>query len=241
MRPARSGGGLSGFRLPEIRSFAVKLAITVIGLSLIMALTVPELFLLTPGLVVHNLFLWLPVSYAFVETSPTGVIFAALVLWQIGQPMEVSWGVKRFAWFTVGGTVLAGIITVLVSLVLWQIRGAHFAGAWVMGTMVWCAYGFGIGRGQTNFWGMPLSGNMFAGIGILFVILHGAFSSFLAVIPDLLGVAFAYAYVRGFSPRLIWLRFQSWRLQNQLKGRSKHLKVISQDRNMPSDSDRFLH
>jgi hypothetical protein len=43
------------------------------------------------------------------------------------------------------------------------------------------------------------------------------------------------------SPRFLWLRFTSWRLQHQLRGRAKHLKVVSRDRNIGGGSDNYLH
>jgi hypothetical protein len=106
---------------------------------------------------------------------------------------------------------------------------------------LWVASGLVIGRGQTNFWGIPLTGNTFALIGVGFVVLTAAFSSVFAVIPEALALGLTWAYVRGASPRLVLLKLQSWRFQRQLKARSRHLKVVGKDRNTPKDSDRFLH
>jgi hypothetical protein len=48
-------------------------------------------------------------------------------------------------------------------------------------------------------------------------------------------------YVKWGSPRVLWLRFSTWRLQRQLRGRSRHLKVVTKDRNIGGGSDGFLH
>ena len=40
--------------------------------------------------------------------------------------------------------------------------GIGFLGATVMTTGIWIAYGLSIGRGQSNFWGMPITGNVLA-------------------------------------------------------------------------------
>lgn len=244
MRPVRSrgGGGFSNFGLPTVRSTAAKLAISVVAVSFIAALAdLTPLLALLPGAVIDRFFLWQPLSYTFIAGDPIGVIFSALILWSIGGAMEQTWGSKRLLMFALGGTVLAGVITVLLGFLLPAVRGGGYIGAWVMSGMLWVAYGLSIGRGQANFWGLPVTGNVLALIGVGFIVLRAAFSSFYAVIPELLGAGIAYGYARGFSPRLLWLRFQSWRLQNQLKGRSKHLRVISRERNTPSDSDRYLH
>lgn len=244
MRPVRSrgGGGFSNFRFPTVNSTAAKLAISVVAVSFIAALTrLSGLLALLPGAVIEQFYLWQPISYTFIAGDPIGVIFSALILWSIGGAMEQTWGSKRLLMFAFGGTVLAGVLTVLLGFVLSPVRDGGYIGAWVMAGMLWVAYGLSIGRGQTNFWGLPVTGNVFALIGVGFIVLRAAFSSFYAVIPELLGAGIAFAYARGFSPRIFWLRFQSWRLQSQLKGRSKHLRVISRERNTPSDSDRYLH
>ncbi|HZN94678.1 MAG TPA: DUF1751 domain-containing protein, partial [Myxococcales bacterium] len=116
-----------------------------------------------------------------------------------------------------------------------------FPGAWVMGSAMWVAFGLYVGRGQTNFWGLPVTGNQLAAIGAGFVVLNALMSSVLQMVPQLVAIVLTLAYMRGASPRLLWLRVQSWRLQRQAKTRSRHLKVISPERNTPRDSDRYLH
>jgi hypothetical protein len=103
------------------------------------------------------------------------------------------------------------------------------------------AYGLSLGRAQTNFWGLPVSGNILAAIGAGFVFLDGAFNGWLLVVPAVLGLLLTAVYVRAGGPELWWLRFQSWRLQRRMRGRSKHLRVVAPDRNTPQDSDRYLH
>ena len=111
-----------------------------------------------------------------------------------------------------------------------------------MATAIWVLYGLSHGRRQINFWGMPVTGNVFALIGIGFVLLRALFiHDVRPVLPELFGVALAAGYFRLGSPRLWLLRIQSWRFQRQLKARSKHLRVIAKDRNTSRDSDRYLH
>ena len=100
-------------------------------------------------------------------------------------------------------------------------------------------YGLSFGRRQTNFWGLPVSGNVFALIGVGFVFLSGAFSSFLLVVPSAVALLLTWAYLRIGGPSDWLLRLQGWRLQRQLRSRSKHLSVVSPERNTPRDSDRF--
>jgi membrane associated rhomboid family serine protease len=239
MRPMRRG-----FRpmLPGLKGAASWLAVALVVGSVVFALTregIGELLRLVPGLVLHG-YLWQPLSYAFIETSPMGVIFGALILWQLGGALEQTWGTRRMTAFALGTTVLAGAVTVLLALVIHALRPIPFSGGFVMGSSLWVAYGLSFGRQQTNFWGLPVSGNVFALIGVGFVFLNGAFSSFLLVIPEAVALLLTWAYLRLGGPSDWMLRVQGWRLQRQLRSRSKHLTLVSPDRNTPRDSDRFI-
>lgn len=242
MRPMRSygGGGRAGFDFR--RTMAVKLAIALVAVSVIAWVTPLGAYLvLTPSAVLSALMVWQPLTYVFIENDPLGVIFGALIVWQMGSALEASWGTKRMVSFAVGVTAIAGALTVLLALVLPSLRGHSYFGGWAMSGALWVAYGLSFGRGQTNFWGMPVSGNVFAGIGAAFVLLSAARFGPASVAPQLLALVLTFLYVRGFSPRVLWLRLQGAMLQRRLKSRSKHLRVVDRDRNMPRDSDRFLH
>jgi membrane associated rhomboid family serine protease len=235
-----------GIRLGWLRfdTVAAKLALALVVGSVLFALTQSSfggLMLLFPGDVLHLWYLWQPVTYIFVARDPMGVIFGALILWQIGAAMEASWGSRRLLWFSFGVPALAGVLTVGLSLAVSRLQFEHFAGVWVLATAIWVAFGLSHGQARVSFWGLPVSGNTFALIGAGFVLLSGAFYGWLSVIPDLFGIALTVAYVKGASPRLLWLRWSSWRLQRQLKGRSRHLRVVTKDRNIGGGSDGYLH
>jgi membrane associated rhomboid family serine protease len=242
MRPVRRS-----FRpvLPGFRSAASRLAVALVAGSVIYALgrgTVGDLLLLVPPAVRYQFRLWQPLSYAFVEISPFGVIFGALILWQLGSALEQSWGSRRMTFFALGTTVVAGILTVLLTLIVPRLEDVPgFAGGTVMASAVWVAYGLSWGRQQTNFWGLPLSGNLFALIGVGFVFLNGAFNGFLFVVPSALALLLTWGYVKVGGPAEWLLRVRGWRLQRRLRARSKHLKVVSPERNTSGDSDRYLH
>ncbi len=231
------------FRMPAIRSAAGAMAIAMIITSVVVAVARPlaAFIALVPSSVLHG-FVWQLVTYGLVEVSPMGVIFGAMILWNIGGVLELTWGRKRFLWFSLGIVVSAAIATVLLSLAVPALVQQAYPGAMVLTGSLWVAYGLQIGRGQTNFWGLAVTGNVLALIGAGFVFLNAAFAGLSLVIPEAFGLFFTFLYVRGAQPSLLWLRFRSWQLDRDLKKRSAHLRGIDGGRrNVGGDSDKYLH
>ena len=226
-----------------MESMSAKLAIGLVAGSVLFLLTKSTggvLLLLTPG----NLgsFLWQPLTYSFIETSPLGIMFGAIIIWSIGGWLEGVWGPKRMLLVALGCTALAGLLTAGAAALGVRVA-AVYAGGTVMASVLWVAYGLTIGRGQTNFWGIPLSGNAFAGIGAGFVLLSvltsgdNVFEGILYQLPEVLGLLFVFVYMKGASPRRLWLQIQHWRLQRQVRARARNLRVVSSER----PNDRFLN
>ena len=239
MRRSRRPIGPEWFR---IRSLSAKLAIALIAGSVVTFLAGPSLLVLIPELVLTRGTIWQLVSYLFVAGDPLGVIFGALVVWSIGSALEATWGARRLLWVVLGCSVPAAVLTVLTAIPLASIQPFKFYGAWVMGSVIWVGYGLSFGRAQTNFWGIPVSGNVLALIGVGFVLLQVLYiHDVRPLLPELYGIALVAAYLKLGSPRVWLLRLQSWRFQRQFRIRSKHLRVISKDRNTSRDSDRYLH
>jgi membrane associated rhomboid family serine protease len=234
--------------MPPLRGVAPKLAVALVAGSVLFAVVrgLRPWLALVPDEVFAGFRLWQPLSYAFIETSPMGVIFGAIIIWSIGGALEQQWGAKRFLLFSLGTTALAGLLTAAVATLLGSVGAALFLPAYAGGTALtgsmWVAYGLLIGPRQTNFWGMPVTGNMLAFIGAGFVFLNAAFSGFQTVVPDALALLFAFFYVKGYGPGALWTRFRSWQLQRELDRRSSHLKVVGgEKRNVRGDSDKYLH
>ncbi|MGE6760551.1 rhomboid family intramembrane serine protease [Corallococcus interemptor] len=243
MRPMRGfnrGGGGFGGGFPGLDSMAAKLAVALVAFSALFLATRQGqgiLLLLNPHDVL-SLRVWQLFTYAFVAPDPLGIVFGGIIIWSIGGFLESTWGSKRFLMASLGITVLAGLITVLLSLVMPM--ASAYAGGSVLTTVLWVAYGLVIGRGQTNFWGIPLTGNWFAAIGAGFTVLRLLTAPAWQVLaPELISLALVFAYVRGASPKRLMLQLQHWRLQRQLRDRSKHLRVV--DRNRPPDRDQYLN
>lgn len=242
MRPAF--GGFGGFGGGGLKSTSGKLAVAVVVGSVLWALGrtsgLATLITLSPHHVLDALWLWQPLTYVVIATHPISVIFTVLIAYGIGGALEQTWGSRRLLWVALGYPALAGVLTVLLALVLPELRAFQFGGAPVMLTVLWVAFGWSWGRGQTGFWGLPMTGNQLALLGIGFVLLRAVFESWLVVVPELFGVLVTFVAIRlghrlpAFSsPRIWWLRFQHRRLERQLKGRSRHLRVVSRDDEPP--------
>jgi membrane associated rhomboid family serine protease len=184
---------------------------------------------------------WQPFTYVFLADSPLGVIFNALIVYSMGGALESRWGGRRLLVFSIGVTVLAGMLTVLLAVPVPSLRPLAVGGSMAMAGALWVAYGLSFGNAQTNFWGLPVSGNGLALIGVGFVALSALFGAWQPVVPEALALGLTYLYMKGGRPRVLWLRFQNWRLQRSLRGRAKHLKVVTGERKTPSGSDRYLH
>ncbi|MFO0594736.1 MAG: rhomboid family intramembrane serine protease [Myxococcaceae bacterium] len=229
--------------LPPIRNLPGALAISLIVVSVIVAIAKPiaAFVALAPELVLRG-FVWELLSYGFIETSPMGVIFGALIIWSIGTSLEFVWGRKRLIWFLVGITVLSAIATVVLSVLVPALVSELYAGGTVVTGAMWVAYGLHVGRGPANFWGAPVTGNQLALIGVGFVFLNAAFARSIShFIPEAFGLLFTFFYMRGARPSELWLRFRSWQLQRDLDKRSAHLRSIDGGRNTGGGSDKYLH
>lgn len=188
-------------------------------------------------------YVWQPLTYAFIEDSPLGVIFGALIVWSLGGALEQMWGRRRLVRFSLGVTSAAGLATVVWFWLLpsWTLPG--YLGGMVLTSSLWVAFGLHIGPGQTNFWGFAVTGNVLALIGAGFLLLNVVFArSIVGVVPEIFGMLFTFLYMRGVSPSHGWLRFRSWLLQRDLRKRSAHLKSVDGGKNKTgSGSDKYWH
>ena len=228
------------------RSSAAKMAVLFVIASIAFYLSARwtgEWLALIPEAVVHELRLWQLVTYSVIfHKDPLNIIFGVLILVSIGGGLERHWGPRRLWLFAFGIAFFSAVLTVLLSFVMPGIAGTPFVGANVIVSSMWVAYGLLIGRGQSNFWGLPVTGNTLALIGAAFVLLSCLLGGWQQLVPEVFSLILVYLHVRLGFPHDALTRFGSWRLQRDLSKRSSHLRVISgDDRNTPRDSDKYLH
>ena len=198
---------------------------------------------LQPHAVLGSLKLWQVVTWLFVmPASPLSIIFGILIAIQTGSFLEERLGRRKLWAAILGGGVVTALLTIAVSLLSPTVSMLPFEGAWTVLTCMWVMQGLIVGNGRLNFWSLPVSGYAFAVIGAVFSLWPLLRGLWEVVIPTLIALSLTLAWFFGLTPANAWLRFRSWQLSRQLSRRSGHLKVVSGDkRNMPNDSDRFLH
>jgi membrane associated rhomboid family serine protease len=232
--------------MPEVRNASTALALASVVMSIIWWVlsngTGVSLYLI-PADVLTRLALWQPFTWLLASIGAMPVLFSALIIWSIGGSIERRWGRNRFLRFALGTTFFAGLGAVGIAALVPGMLGLPYQGGSTMSSTIWVAWGLIIWNEQTNLFGFPLTGRTFAMIGVLIPLLNGVFGGLLLMVPDYLGIILAFIIIRGeLSPSDLWVRFQSARLQRELKKRSSRLSVITGgERNMPKDSDKYMH
>lgn len=223
------------------RSMGGQMALVLVVSSLVSAASrvAAEQLLLQPADVIQQFKLWQLVTPTFiVPPSPLSFIFGVLMLLQSGAWFEGRWGAQRTWIFVVGVNALANLVTVALGFVSTGVFAMAFAGGYTTIQALWVAQGVLIGPARVSFWGFPITGYAFAGIGAAFTLLAGITGSWIAVVPQLAGLVITVAWVQGYTPSQLWLRFRSNQLERELKRRSAHLSVIQGQK---KDRDGYLN
>jgi membrane associated rhomboid family serine protease len=223
------------------QSVGGQMALLLVVTSLITAASrvAAEQLLLQPADVIQQFKLWQLVTPTFiVPPSPLAFIFGVIILLQSGSWFADRWGRQRTWVFVVGVNVLANAMTVALGFLSTGVFAMTFAGGYTTIEALWVAQGLLIGPGRISFWGFPITGYAFAVIGAAFTLLAGLTGSWVAVVPQLAGLVVTVAWVQGYTPAQLWLRFRSNQLERELKRRSSHLSVIQGQK---KDRDQFLN
>lgn len=174
----------------------VQLAVGLVALSILTGLLGLYWLLLSPSSVVRGS-VWQPLTYGFIELSPLTVLFSAIAIVSCGGALESWWGQRRTMRFLVGVSVASGVVTTVLGLLVPAIGGAYFTGGSTMASVAWCAYGWTLRRTHVMFYGITVTGDQLALIGIALVVLEGALGSLVHIVPDAIALGITYYYIRG--------------------------------------------
>lgn len=218
-----------------------QMALLLVVTSLIAGISrvVMEQVALQPRDVIEQFKLWQLVTPTFlVPLSPLSLIFGIIIVLQTGSWLEDQWGRRKLWIFVLGVNALANLATVLVGLVSPSVSAMIFFGGYTTIGAMWIAQGLIVGPGRLNWFGFPVSGYAFAVIGAAFTLLSAITGAWFAVVPQLFGIAITVAWVQGYTPSQLWLRFRSRQLERDLRKRASHLSIIDGKKN---DRDQYLN
>jgi membrane associated rhomboid family serine protease len=199
--------------------------------------------LFTPENVFSRFELWQVVSYlVFPYPSVLSILFGVMILLGMGSQLEARWGTLRLMQVLFGIGITTAVLTTIVGLFSRFLGQVPFAGVHVLTLVVWVGFGLEQRHHPVNFWGINVSGYMFALIGFGFSFFMALFGRWQLAVPELFAAALTYFVVHQRYPGALWMRFRSWQLQRDLDKRSAHLRKIDGGRaNMGRDSDKYLH
>ncbi len=181
---------------------------------------------------------WRLVTYTLVQGTPTELIFGGLAVYFFGPWTAMRYGERWFLGYLLLVSVGAGLVTHALGAVLGVPFG--YLGVWPLVdglVLLWAL------QNQSQqvllMFVLPVSGRLLAIITIatnalyaLWGMSRGGLQGLLAFTPPLASLAIAWLVHRGGLglPLRRWrLGLREWRLERQLRRRSRHLSVVGKN------------
>lgn len=183
---------------------------------------------------------WRLVTWPFFQDDPFTLLFAGLILWQLGQQLSYVWSerklVVRFLEYAVGA---AGGAT-LLALVWDQATAIQHVGVWPVAIAFVVAWAMLFPDRQVNIWGvLPLTGRTLAMLVVFATLLYAIARGFAAFTPHLIAIAIAWVQARGLGGGRLRSQARRWWAERGLRRRTKHLKVVR--KNGSGDGSRWMN
>jgi len=235
-RPRRSGDLRNSFtfggRIPaSVGLLLVLVAVATVGSWLARDLAWAAL---VPG-VLRSGQLWRLVTWPLVQEEPMALIFGGLTLYFFGPQLAYDWGEGRFLWTNLVLTLGSAFLTLLVAALLGV--GFSYVGIWplVDGLILLWAL-----RYQDQqillFFVLPVTGRLLALITVatnalflLWGVARFGIAGLVQFTPPVAALLIAWVLTRtGLRlPLRRWkLAWRDFRLERQMRRRSRHLKVV---------------
>jgi membrane associated rhomboid family serine protease len=186
---------------------------------------------------------WRLVTWAFFETNPLGLIFAALALFWFGSDLVRLWGPGRFLATYLGLAAAAGGVTCLLALPLRQLMGLMFVGAWPIISALIIAWAIAFPtRSIFVYFVLPLQGRnlIYATLGgtLLFALLSGSIVSY---VPHFVAELLALVAMRRGNPLGgLWAKVKFELAYRRWKHRSRNLREVPRQPSRDEDP-RWYH
>ncbi len=188
---------------------------------------------LSPGLVFAGQ-IWRLATWPFVQDDPLTLLFGGFMLYQFGSQLAFDWGEGRFLRTFAGLTIGAGLLTCALAVFLPPVRAVAHVGMWPVVTALLLMWALRNPDQQLNFWGvLPMTGRTVALLVVAGTVLYGLaaggiyglfrFTTHFSAL--FLGWMLTRTH-RGVPLRRWKLAWRDFKLERQLRRRSKHLKVV---------------
>jgi membrane associated rhomboid family serine protease len=183
--------------------------------------------------------IWRLVTWPFFQDDPLTLLFAGLLLWQMGQQLSYAWSertfVIRFLVYTVGSALGA----TLLALVWENATAIAHVGIWPVVMALVVAWSMLFPDRPVNIWGvLPVTGRMLALLVTFGTVLYAIARGFAAFTPHLVAIGIAWAQARGLGARSLGRHARQWWAEREQRRRTKHLKVIRKQGSKDGSDDR---
>jgi membrane associated rhomboid family serine protease len=184
-----------------------------------------------------SLQLWRLVTYALVVGDPLNLIFALIGIYFFGPPLVFEWGERRFLGASLVITIGAALATLLLGALL-HVQVAYI-GVWPLLDAMVLLWALRNPEQQVLLmFVVPVTGRVmgYITVGIpavmaLYAVITGGLGGLVTYAPLLaaVGIAWLLAGARIGIPRRWRLAWRDWRTEQQLRRRSRHLKVVDKN------------
>ncbi len=141
--------------------------------------------MLSPDRVLHGQ-VWRLVTWAFVEVSPTSLIFTCVAIYKFGGELAVRWGDRRLRRFVLEIVVAAAVVTTLVALIAPQTMYLSRTAGWVIGDVLCIAWARQYPTAIVQVYGLlALSGKRLIAVTIGATVIFAIANGPLVMVPEL--------------------------------------------------------
>ena len=177
---------------------------------------------------------WRLVTWPFVQDHPLNLLFGGFMLYQFGSQLAYDWGEGRFLWTFIALTIGAGLITFVLALLLPPLNALVHVGMWPVLDALLLMWALRYPDQQMSFWGvLPMTGRTMAILVVAGTVLYGlaagGVNGLFLFTPHFAALFLGWVMSRsrmGIPLRRWKLAWRDFRLERQMRRRSRHLKVV---------------
>jgi membrane associated rhomboid family serine protease len=195
-----------------------------------------ELLPLSPRLVAFGQ-LWRLATWVLAERDALSLVFVCLVLLWCGRDLAYAWGPGRLLGVYFGVAAAAGALTTLVGFLAWPaVFDGFYLAPWAIGDALILAWASLFPHRPILFmFVLRLAGRQIVWAILGLVTVMALLDGPARYVPHFVAMGAMAVYVRGESPRTLWLRLRFRLLEWQRRRGRAHLRPVERP------ADRWRH